>query len=258
MPTQSDGRINVPLKDGTAIIASDAHYWPSKPSTAHRAFVAFAEELQPDVIIFNGDVIDAATISRHPPIGWDSHPSVKEELDVAQERLQEVEAASSRSRLIWTLGNHDARFETRLASVASEYKGVYGVHLKDHFPQWEPAWSVDLGGNKGAMIKHRWKGGQHAAYNNTVASGRSILTGHLHRLAVIPFTDYTGTRFGVEGGMLSEVRGPQFLGYTEDNPLNWQSGFVILTFREGRLMMPETVRVVKPGVVEWRGEEYNV
>ena len=240
------------------IVASDAHYWPGKPSTAHRALVSYVESWQPNLLVMNGDVIDASTISRHPPIGWEDHPTISDEMQVAQERLFQLEEASRGSRRIWTLGNHDARFETRLATVAPEYKHIRGVHLKDHFPTWEPAWMVEVGGKGGAIIKHRFKGGVHAAYNNAVSSGRTIITGHLHRLRVIPYTDYTGTRFGVEGGMLSEVSGPQFTGYTEDNPLNWQSGFVVLTFKQGRLLMPEVVLVTRPGVIEWRGKEQKV
>lgn len=251
------GRITAPINTGHALIGSDAHYWPGKASTAHRAFVKFIKDVKPAYVIMNGDVIDAASISRHPPIGWESAPTVKQELDVAQERLAEIVAASAAIN-IWNLGNHDARFETRLATVAPEYAEVFGVHLKDHFPNWIPAWSVEIGGKKGAIVKHRFKGGQHAAVNNALWSGRSTVTGHLHRLSVTPVTDYSGDRFGVEGGILSETNGPQFVGYTEDNPLNWQSGFVLLTFHKGRLLYPEVIHVVKPGIVEFRGQLITV
>lgn len=255
---KNQGRVSHPIRDGRVLIASDAHYWPGKPSTAHRAFVKFNKMMKPGLVILNGDAIDAAGISRHPPIGWESFPTVAEELNVASDRLWEIETANPEARYIWTLGNHDARFETRLATVAPQYAGVVGVHLKDHFPAWEPAWSVDVGGKNGVIVKHRFKGGLNAAGNNALWSGRSIVTGHLHRLGVRPVSDYTGTRWGVEGGMLADREGPQFKGYTEDNPLDWQSGFVVLTFHKGRLLWPEVVHVVKPGVVEWRGEYINV
>lgn len=257
---KNQGRLLHPIKNGTVLIASDAHYWPGKPSTAHRAFVSFVSKMKPALVILNGDAIDAAGISRHPPIGWTTFPTVKQELVVAEDRLNEIVAASTNysTRFIWTLGNHDARFETRLATVAPQYAGVRGVQLKDHFPAWEPAWSVDVGGENGAFVKHRFKGGLNAAGNNALWSGRTIVTGHLHRLGVRPVSDYKGTRWGVEGGMLSDREGPQFKGYTEDNPLDWQSGFVVLTFRSGQLLWPEVVSVVKPGVVNWRGELINV
>lgn len=252
--------LQYPISNGVVIVGMDAHYWPGKRTTAHKAFVEWVRDLEPKAVILNGDVIDASTISRHPPIGWENHPSLEEELNTAQERLAEIEAASPDSDFIWPLGNHDARFETKIASIAPEYRGVKGVHLKDHFPNWRPVWGVEVGGPQGIVIKHRFKGGAHAAYNNAVSSGRSILTGHLHRLSVIPYTDYTGTRYGVEGGMLGDPSGPQFMGYTEGNPLNWRAGFIVLTFAKGRLLVPETVSVDpnRKNVVEFRGEEFTV
>lgn len=251
-------RIDIELKDGVVLVGSDAHYWPGEPSTAHRAFVKFAAEFVPEVIVVNGDALDAACISRHPPIGWEDMPTVREELDVVQARLDEIAAASPFSDLIWSLGNHDARFETKLASVAPEFKNVHGVHLKDHFPLWSPCWAVHIGGQHGVVIKHRYKGGLHAPHNNVVSSGRSMVTGHLHSQKVTPYTDYNGTRWGVDSGTLAALNGPQFVDYTEDNPLNWRSGFCLLTFKNGELLPPELITVWDENSVTFRGEIITV
>lgn len=256
--TRNYGRLSYPIRDGKVLIGSDAHYWPGPKSTAHRAFVKVSKDLKPRLIIMNGDVIDAATISRHPPIGWENFPTVKEEIDVARDRLYEIRDASPSSDTIWTLGNHDARFETRLATVAKEYAGIKGVHLKDHFAEWKPSWSVEVGGKHGAIVKHRFKGGVNAAANNALWSGRTIITGHLHRLAVRAVSDYNGTRYGVESGMLNEVNALAFKGYTEDGSLDWQSGFVILTFHKGLLLPPELVHVIAPGKVVFRDKVITV
>lgn len=256
--TKRTARLSHPIRNGVVMIGSDAHYWPKETSTAHWAFCELADSLKPSLVIMNGDVIDAATISRHPPIGWEKSPSIKRELDAATERLGEIENSSPKSRHIWTLGNHDARFETKIASLVPEFRGVKGVHLRDHFPAWEPAWSVEVGGKNGAIIKHRFKGGTHAAYNNTVSGGRSVVTGHLHALHVSPFTDYNGTRWGVDGGTMANPLGPQFTGYTEDNPLNWREGFVVLTWKDGRLLWPEPVFVTRKGYYSFRGKEHKI
>lgn len=54
--------------------------------------------------------------------------------------------------------------------------------------------------------------------------------------------------------------GTQFEDYTEDNPKDWRSGFVVLTFQKGQLRWPEVVHVVdeENGIVEFRGEIFNV
>jgi hypothetical protein len=250
------GRKEVDLRDGVVLVASDFHYWPGEPSTAHRALVKFCKKLKPSIVVANGDVFDGCSISRHPPIGWNRLPSVKEELEVCKERLGEIAKAAPKARFFWPLGNHDARYEVRLAQVAPEFKDVHGISLADHIVGWTPCWAVHI--NDNTVIKHRYKGGSHAPYNNTVASGRSIITGHLHSQKVTPYTDYSGTRYGVDTGCLADPSHDAFTDYTEDNPKDWRSGFCVLTYRAGRLLMPELVSVWNANHVQFRGEIIEV
>jgi len=249
-------RITAQLENGTIIVGSDAHYWPRRISTAHKAFVHFIQKLQPDFVIANGDFFDGARISRFSPIGWEDTPTVEEELGAVQNRMAEIEAVCPNARKVWTLGNHDGRFETKLCAQAPEYAGVHGFSLKDHFPYWEPCWSIWI--NDEVVIKHRFRGGIHGAYNSTLHSGKTTVTGHTHKLGARPLTDYNGSRWGVETGTLADPWGPQFENYLEDNPRDWRSGFVVLTFVNGRLMWPEVVHVIEEGKVEFRGEVVEV
>jgi hypothetical protein len=158
---------------------------------------------------------------------------------------------------VWTLGNHDSRYENRLAANAPQYEFVKGFSLKDHFPAWHSCWSCWP--TEQVVVKHRWKGGIHATHNNAVQSGVSICTGHLHSLKVTPFADYNGNRFGVDTGTLAETNGPQFINYLEDSPTNWRSGFAILTFHNGRLLWPELVYSWgAENKIEFRGKVYDV
>lgn len=244
-------RIPLEVENGVVIIGSDAHYWPGIVSTAHRGFIHLIKELKPAAVILNGDVFDGARISRHPPIGWADKPTIKQELDTVDERTEEIRKAAVGSRLFWLLGNHCQRFENRLAMQAAEFKDVDGFSLKDHFPFW--TLGISLWINDCVAIKHRMKGGIHATHNNTLWAGMSTVTGHLHSLKVTPFSDYNGTRYGVDTGTLAEPYGEQF-DYTEDNVSNCRSGFIVLTFHEGRLLWPEVCRVVDENHVEFRGQ----
>lgn len=256
-------RIYVEVATGVVIVASDAHYWPGPPTTAHRALVKFIKNMTPRAVIMNGDAFDGAAVSRHPPIGWAKLPTVQQELEVVQERLHEIELATPRGcRTIWPLGNHDWRYESRIAQVAPEYAGVHGTSLKHHFPNWEPClacWINDSAPNKAdaVVVSHNYKGGEHAPHNNALRSGRSFITGHLHSPKVDPITDYNGTRFGVDAGMLADPYGPQF-DYAKDNPRQWRSGFCVLTFLDGQLLMPELVTVWDSETVQFRGELVKV
>jgi len=205
----------------------------------------------------NGDVMDFPQVSRHPPIGWEGHPEIAEEIEAAQEQLHKIELAVTRScDLVWSLGNHDGRFETRLATVAKEYARLNGFHLKDYFPAWSACWRCDI--NDDVVVKHRHKGGIHATHNSTLWAGKTTITGHLHSQKVAPFTDYNGTRWGVDSGCLADPSAKAFLDYTEANPLNWRSGFAVLTFVNGRLLPPELVTVWDQKSVVFRGEIIKV
>jgi len=251
------GRLETTLQDGTILIGGDAHYWPGHPSTGHRAFVKFIKKLKPKIVVVNGDVFDGATISRHPSVNWDQNPTVIDELETCQARMHEIlQAAGSKASLFWTLGNHDARFEARLVQAAPEYAGVRGTSLKDHFSdRWSPCYSVFI--NDEIVVKHRYKGGPNAPYNNTVFAGKTMVTNHLHSAKVIPFTDYGGTRYGVDTGCLADLNGKQF-AYGEDNPVNHRSGFAVLTIKNGKLLYPELVLVNDDRTVQFRGELYRV
>jgi hypothetical protein len=255
-PTEHSTRRHLEVSDGVVIAFSDAHFWPGVRSTAFKALLMFIREMKPKAIVCNGDAFDGASISRYPRIGWDSKPSVIEELKACKERLSEIEDAADGARLFWPLGNHDARFETRLAQNAPEYEGVQGFSLKDHFPAWAPCWSVWI--NQDVVVKHRFKSGIHATHNNTIWAGKTIVTGHLHSLKVTPFDDYAGTRWGVDTGTLADPHGPQFVDYSEDNPKNHRSGFVVLTFSGGELLDPEMCRVIKFHEVSFRGCRIDV
>jgi hypothetical protein len=251
-----NARKHINVTNGVVLVGSDAHYYPHIISTAHRAFVKFAEELRPEAVILNGDAFDGGTISRFPRIGWDSKPSVLDELKACDERMGEIEAAARTKKLFWPLGNHDARFETFLASKVPEFQGVDGFHLKDRFPAWTPCWSVWV--NDDVVIKHRMRGGANAPRANTLYAGKSTVTGHLHALNATRFSDYNGPRYGVDTGTMADPYGPQFVDYTEDGVCDWASGFAVLTFCDGRLLFPELVMVNGPNSVEFRGQVIRV
>lgn len=250
-------RLHYDCLNGTVLVGSDAHIWPGPKTVAMRAFIKFARELKPRVLVLNGDVVDLPQVSRHPPIGWEDHPTVADEIEASQTILAEIEdAAPQNCKLAWTLGNHDGRFETRLATVAPEYARLHGFHLKDYFPAWSACWSVWINADSETpcVVKHRFKGGQGATRANALNAGTHMVTGHLHSANVLGLTDYSGTRYGVDTGCLADPDAQAFLDYTEDNPKDWRAAFAVLTFRKGQLLPPELVTVWDKKHVVWQGQ----
>jgi predicted phosphodiesterase len=248
------------IENGSVIVFSDAHFYPDTETTAYLALLECIKEFKPEAIVANGDIFDGTSISRYPRIMFSEMPSVVDELNAVTHYMNEIETASTfKSNLIHTLGNHDARFESFLSANVPQYQNIAGFSLRDHLPLWQPCWSFWI--NDETVIKHRHKGGAYAGYNNIKAAmGANVITGHTHVLAVQPITGYQKTFYGVQTGTLANPHGNQFVDYTEDNPLDWRSGFVMLTFKQGRLLMPEIIQVFdeNEGKVEFRGKVHSV
>jgi predicted phosphodiesterase len=238
---KSNQRMKLELQDGVICIASDAHYLPGEVTIAHRAFVEAVKHLKPSLVVMNGDVADFAQISRHDPMGWQHRYSVKDEIEAIQARMDEIELASPSSHRILTAGNHDDRFNKRLAMRVPEYKDMPGMTMAEHLPGWDHTISVMI--NDNILIKHSWHSGVHGAWNNVLKAGVTIITGHTHRLTVREYTDYRGTRYGIETGMLADPDEQQF-EYALDGPKNWQPGFMVLTVKKGVLLSPEKCEVI--------------
>ena len=250
------------IPDLVGIVFSDSHWWPGHVTIAHRALVVLTRELQPGLIAANGDLIDGTKISRFPPSGWSTSPSVTEELGETQTRLAEIsKAAPSDAIKVRTIGNHDLRFDRLLASQANSMDGLHGTKFEHHVPAWNGSWSLRV---NDTIIKHRLGGGEHAVYTNAMKAGVSIVTGHLHRLCAKPLRGYRdGHIWGVESGTLADCpsdtpdEGSGPFEYVEDSPTNWSSGFAVLTWRNGHLMVPEFC-MVERGIAWFRGAEVKV
>lgn len=240
---------------GSVVISSDHHYWPGLVPLAHQALLKVIKLVKPRIKILNGDVFDGASISRHPPHGWAERPTPVQELEVCQERVGEIEQVLPKGcERVWTIGNHDERFEKTLAVKAPEFAGLHGLRLEDHFSGWRMMrrlW-INRDGPDPVMVFHNYANGVHAGYNNAMKSGVTTVTGHTHALECKPFNDLRGRRYGVQTGTISDLDTPQF-EYQGGRPSQACSGFAVLTFREGRLLQPELCQVVD-GKAYFRGD----
>jgi Icc-related predicted phosphoesterase len=254
--TQHSVRRGMELDNGRVIVFSDAHF-ADYTTTGFKALLKFIEHFKPKAIICNGDAFDGAVLSRYPSINYDRKPSVLDELNYCKIHLDAIEKIRPAGcRLIWTLGNHDMRYESALVSKAPEFSGVEGFNLKFHFPNWETCWSFWV--NDDTVIKHRHKGGRYAGYNNVQASFCNIFTGHTHVLTCSPISTFDQkTYWGVQTGTLADINAESFQ-YTEDNAKDWRQGFIMASWEQGRLLMPEMVMVCGEDEVEFRGEVLKV
>ena len=249
----------IALKDGVIVVFTDAHIFPGILTTARRALIKMLPEIKPQVVLDNGDSFDGGQISRHSRIGWDRRPTVQEELEANGTFHDEVRRGAKGAKFFWNWGNHDMRYPTRLAANVPEFMGVAGMRLEDHFPEWKFGVTLTVNPDDPCplLLKHRYRGGEHADWNNVMRAGIHIGTGHDHQMTARRFVDKRGVRWGMRFGTLSDAGLPIF-DYQEANPSQQMSGFGVLRYRGGRLMAPQFCEVVRDGVVEYMGEEIEV
>lgn len=236
-----------------AILFGDSHVWPERFRTpAYKALLIVAREIQPRLCVDMGDSIDGAKISRFPRIGWESRPTLLQELNANTEFHNEIAVAlGPECRKVWLLGNHDLRWMSKLANSVPEFEGVPGTDLAGLFPDWKFAKSLVI--NDTLLCLHRFQSSVHAGYTNTLKAGVSTATGHDHKLEARPYTDFRGLRFGIRTGTLADIYGPQF-EYCEQQPVDWCQGFVVVHF-DGTNLWPEPVIVLKDEF-RFRGRTY--
>ena len=237
------------------IVSSDHHYMPGETYPAHAILLQVLKDVKPKYHIINGDAYNCGPISRFGRIGWEEGYTLVEEYEAALLNTDEL-AKACRAKRLWGIGNHCIRAETFLSNKCPEWEGMPFTTLDDLFPKWEMCWSIVF--NDQLMVKHRFHNGVHAARNNTLHGGVDIITGHTHRLQAAPFTDYRGTRYGVEAGTIADPGSIAF-SYAEDNPKNWQEGFLVVTI-DGRHVNYEMVHVKRQGdgaFAVLRGKRYE-
>ncbi len=146
------------------------------------------------------------------------------------------------------MGNHDQRVDHYLANNAPELDD-YAGRISDRFPTWEFCWAVNI---NGVEIRHRFRSGIHAGWNNALHSGVTTITGHTHQLQVTAVRNRNGTHWGIEDGMLGDPSHKCF-EYGEGTPSRAQPGFLVLSFIDGVLMPPEMCELIN-GEPVFRGK----
>lgn len=238
--------------DGSLVVFSDAHFWPHATGAAYFGLLEVLAEIKPQVVLDNGDSFDGATISRHAPISFDRLPSLAEEYECCMEHMDAIIDAAGDAEFYRNVGNHDLRFEGKMASKVPEMIGMPATTIGELFPKWKHNYSVVF--NDELIAMHKWHCGIHAAWNNVLKAGKSIMTSHTHRLKILPHTDFSGRKYSIETGCLADPEGDQF-SYCLDTAKDWQPGFVVIEFDDNG-MHPECAELIG-NRIRFRGKYYG-
>lgn len=117
-PIVLDGALKV-------LILSDIHI-PYHDEAAVAAAIAHGKKKKPDVIILNGDIGDFYGVSRHDK---DPRRSLADELDAIRQFLFHLRKQFPNARILYKIGNHEARMEMFLVKNAPVLLGVSDFEL---------------------------------------------------------------------------------------------------------------------------------
>jgi predicted phosphodiesterase len=215
----------------TAVVMGDLHI-PFEDKKAVKVALDVAEDINPDIIILNGDVSDCWEISRFTK-RLDVDADLRDEIDQTRIFLMKLRNRFRKSRIIYIYGNHEHRWSTWIANNARELHGLRGLTLKEQFDCTEEDIEVVYSGNKESswlwgrlLIGHFDRVHKHSGYtakNLLDQKGISLIQAHTHR-GGSSFRRMWDRDLGAWEGFCLCDRNPQYV----DHP-NWQLGFLAVT-----------------------------
>lgn len=217
-----------------AVILGDIHA-PFHDPRAISIALAIVEDIQPEVIILNGDIIDLYAVSR---FNKDPHRALmlQDELDETREVLSMIRNAAPSAQIVYVEGNHEARMRAYLISRASELAGLSALNLTSLLGldalgiEYVPSRGRSAYWRYGAVtVGHFDKCSKHSAYTEKqIVDDRreSIVQNHTHRGGTYYVTLPSGEILSGVGGFCLCDTNPEYC----TDP-NWQSGLVVVTKR---------------------------
>lgn len=266
-------------KGPTKVVICGDHHAPHHDKDLHRLFCEFLADEKPDEGVLLGDLLDAATISRHRPRDeWSQ--GINEGLEAAFQILMDYRHASPDTK--WTLlpGNHDARIQH---AVIDSVKGLHKLTAADDDV---PALSlrrllhldelgIEFAGNESdwdhakALISKRLvaRHGVSTSRNATQVllsklASTSTIQGHTHRLGIDYRTEHdeidldapTSTRMGAEAGCMAEIK--DGLGYTVQP--DWQQGALLCWVHDSGDFLTAPIVYVPGRLLAPNGKRYSI
>lgn len=108
--------LEMTLENGIVAVASDFHV-PFQDKEAVSSFINYCAEIQPTVIVINGDLVDMYMLSRFAK-GEGRNPM--SEIEEARDILCQIREACPNSNIFYVIGNHEQRLEKTILSKAPE------------------------------------------------------------------------------------------------------------------------------------------
>jgi UDP-2,3-diacylglucosamine pyrophosphatase LpxH len=246
------------VRGKTIAVISDLHI-PHENKSFVKLEIESLNDLKPEIIILNGDILDCLALSAFDHDMKDDESSLEYEIGKAKEFLRDLRKACPDSKIVFLEGNHEMRLRKYLMRRAPELNGL--VTLPDLLSfdkfgiEWMPARrEAVIAVENDTLVGHfdiARKNAGYTARELVERHNKNIVQGHVHRAAYV--TKNTGTEelVGVEGGCGCELR-PDYASYP-----NWANAFVLIDVdKEGKKMFK--LIHFKDGQFEVNGKKYKI
>jgi hypothetical protein len=241
---------------------SDTHF-PFHDAAALKVIYAVLRDLQPNLIVHHGDLVDCYAISR-----FDKDPAhrttLDKEIQMAAEHLATVAKICPKAERVLIKGNHEDRLRRLLWSEGSgPLKEVLALAKVKERLNWP--FLLDLAGSGWRWIESRELlfGKMILKHGEVVRAGsgatakaeqgrysKSGMSGHTHRMGSFFVRDWNGTHGWFELGCTCDLNP----SYVEDP--NWQSGFAVVTWSKNRDHFSVEPVIMHKGKAVFRGKFY--
>lgn len=211
------------LMDGPSFISSGDLHLPFPNLPVLNAFIVVCEKVQPDVILFPGDIFDMFSHAKFPRSRFNFNP--QEEMNLARKMMEDIlsdlKIKCPNSKIIILLGNHDVRPMKRILETYPEGEqfildGIKKLFTFDgattHFDTRE---LVEIVPGVFANHGHLTQEGAHVKYYK-----KNFVGGHTHRGG----TWFTPWGWELNCGLMGDPNAKS-MGYMPTKFNMWTPGF---------------------------------
>lgn len=229
----------------TCLVMNDLHI-PFQDKLSLETVLDYAEKIQPNKIILNGDIIDFYQISRY--VRNPSKKSVGQEIKEVKDFLTDLRKRFPVAEIIYTEGNHEKRLEDFIYKNATQISDLIGdlLSTKLGFDQLNIKYEVGPYkiGKLTVIHGHEMPGGSYQPEYVTNVIWNYIysnfIVAHFHRNQTKTWKNIHNELFW--GGAIGYLAGE--MEYAKLN--KWNQGFGIINFRSNGAFQAE-VKAIHEG-----------
>ena len=213
-------------KTQIAMALYDVHV-PYQDETTIDIFCQIAKDIQPEHIVYGGDMIDCEALGRwtKETVEDGIYQTLEELLDFRNLVHDKVNEAAPNSKYYWTLGNHEFRLQEaikdnpnrdKIIDLPNMFTGIKFCNYNDHIKIGKLYFTHGIFHNDAHAKKH------------VLTYGANVLYGHLHTEQVYTMvTRGRGKAYKATSIPCACTLNPS---YMKNKPNSWTNGFAIIYF----------------------------